>query len=75
MEPMHFPRSTVLASPAITAYVAVAQPCLVTLNVIATDAQGHTVSGLIAADLRITCQSKPVPPFAFRNETTLPTAP
>jgi VWFA-related protein len=45
-----------------------AAPRLVTLNVIATDAQGRAVTDLTAADLQITDQGKAMPIVAFRNE-------
>src|ERR1039457_1298885 len=43
-------------------------PRLVTLNLIATDAQGRRVTDLSAADIQITDQGKPAPILAFRND-------
>src|SRR5450631_274970 len=48
-------------------------PRLVTLNIIATDAQGHRVTDLTAADIQITDQGKSSPIVAFHNDA--PAAP
>ena len=57
-----------LALVASAAFAQVPAPRLVTLNVIATDAQGHRVTDLTAADLQITDQGKASPIVAFHNE-------
>uniref|UniRef100_Q01WU3 VWFA-related domain-containing protein n=1 Tax=Solibacter usitatus (strain Ellin6076) TaxID=234267 RepID=Q01WU3_SOLUE len=61
-----------IAACALAACAALAQdlaaPRLVTLNLTATDSQGHAVTDLTAADIQITDQSKSAPIVAFRNE-------
>ena len=76
MRPMPTARVNLLARLAIAASLAAtlagAQPRLVTLNILATDAQGRPVTDLTAADLQITDQAKPVSPVAFRYESPRP---
>jgi VWFA-related protein len=53
---------------ACAAFAQVPAPRLVTLNLIATDAQGRPVTDLTAADIQIADQGKPAPILAFRND-------
>jgi len=66
------PKTKILATFALAACAALAQdvaaPRLVTLNLTATDSQGHPVTDLTAADIQITDQGKATPFVAFRND-------
>ncbi len=80
MKPMHPARFTLMASLALAGFViagpaarvAHAQPRLLTLSLIATDAQGRPVTDLAPADLQLTDQSKPLPLLTFRNDALRP---
>ena len=60
---------------AAAAFAQAPSPRLVTLHVIATDAQGARVTDLTAADLQVTDQGKAVQIAAFRNLAPRPAAP
>jgi VWFA-related protein len=62
-----------LALAACTAFAQ--EPRLVTLNLTATDADGHAVTGLAAGDIKITDQGKPVAIASFRQEGLRTAAP
>src|SRR5947208_16892866 len=47
---------------------------LVTLNLVATDSQGHPVADLTAGEIQITDQGKPQSVAGFRKESRLPPA-
>ena len=69
-------RPTLSAWLVFTACTALAQnPRLVTLNLTATDAQGHGVSDLAADEIRIADQGKPQTVASFRKEVARAAAP
>ena len=64
----------IFALAASAAFAQTPPPRLVTLNLAATDAQGHPVTDLTAAEIQITDQGKSVPVVAFRNDAARPGA-